>query len=397
MEAEKYPLSKPFPLSKTFHRSTQSLLIRFFSSKDEEVVLWSDGTLSTMHKSSFFSDNRKILKLSQVSSLKYSAGKIINKKRYKILNLLSAACGIFLIAGIPEFIENILTSNSDVLAYLPAIVALTIWSFFDKTREQNAKSERLDFELLNGKIHTIRGDLPNTSLHEVGTLGMLLGWSLGLSVFIDYVTDKVTGMADVFAVAIGIFVAFLLINKLVIYLSDGKILPGLITSSGGISQLYFAANSLSIVSPQLQISLISENNETNSVVHEIQNRLKEYDELFSSISSARDIFSAPSASLGVLTIGITCEKLMKRACKQVGIEWKINARPTLKSYIQGFCSKKEIDSKILSCLNSILDLRNRAAHDFNIDSEEFMIALNQFCSVVEWYSETIFLNRLPAS
>jgi hypothetical protein len=385
--------SGAFPLSKTFHRSTQSLLLRFFSSMDEEVVLWSDGSLSTNHQSSFFGENRHILNISQVTSLKYIGGKVKNKKLYKILNLLSAACGIFLIAGIPDFIENVLFSVSDIPSYLPTIGAMAVWSFFDNIRVQSATPERLDFKLSDGTTHTIRGDLPHTALHELGTLGMLLGWALGFSVFIDYVTDKTEMIADIIAIAIGLLVAFILLKKLLNYLSDGEFLPGLNTAAGGLRHLYFAANSLSLISSPLLLPASAENGEVDPILKKIQQRLEAHEDIISTISSAGDIFSAPSASLGVLTIGITTEKLMKRACEQVGVGWKPNARPTLISYIQSFMTVGVIDSKVKSCLNSILDLRNRAAHDFNIDSEEFMTALNQFCTIVDWYSESIFTQK----
>ena len=31
---------------------------------------------------------------------------------------------------------------------------------------------------------------------------------------------------------------------------------------------------------------------------------------------------------------------------------------------------------------------NRAAHDFNLDWDEFRVTLNQFCEIVSWYSVT---------
>jgi hypothetical protein len=44
-----------------------------------------------------------------------------------------------------------------------------------------------------------------------------------------------------------------------------------------------------------------------------------------------------------------------------------------------------IDSRIKSYLEIVKEMRNRAAHDFNINWTEFKTTLDQFCEIVKWY------------
>jgi hypothetical protein len=382
-----------FPLSKTYHRSSQTLLPRIFFSKDEEVVLWSNGTLSTNHNSQFFGDNREILNLCDVTNLMYSSGKIRHPNRYRVFNLFSAVCGLILVSAIPTFFSAILSSSNELSLYLPAIAAMAFWFNFDFNREMYARPEILKFKLPNNESHSVEGDLPNTGLHEIGTLGMLVGWLFGIATFIEYVTGITPFIADVIAYLIGAFVALLMAIKLLNYLSSGDRLPGLLANSCDIAHLYFAASSLSIVNPPLLVPSNSENRELSPKIVEFQKRLERHEDIISVIEPAKDIFIAPSASLGVLTIGITTEKLMKIACEHAGIKWSPNARPTLKSYVEKYNSVRKIDSKTMSCFTLIMVHRNRAAHDFNIDIDEFMETLNRFCFVVDWYSSTITGNQ----
>ena len=91
--------------------------------------------------------------------------------------------------------------------------------------------------------------------------------------------------------------------------------------------------------------------------------------------------------MGVIALRVSTESIMRDLCKRNGVTWKTNARPTLKNYIHSLNQKIEIDSKIMSKLDSILSLGNRAAHSFNLDSEEFLEVLKKFCDIVDWYSE----------
>ena len=91
--------------------------------------------------------------------------------------------------------------------------------------------------------------------------------------------------------------------------------------------------------------------------------------------------------MGVLAIGISTETIMKQACERIGINFKPSAVMTLDPLIKQYNRETGIDSKIKSYLEIIKQMRNRAAHDFNINWQEFKTPLGQFCEVVKWYYE----------
>jgi hypothetical protein len=89
--------------------------------------------------------------------------------------------------------------------------------------------------------------------------------------------------------------------------------------------------------------------------------------------------------MGVLAIGISTETIMKQACERIGINFKPNARLTLDPLIKKYTANEGIDSRIKSYLEIIKQMRNRAAHDFNINWQEFKTTLDQFCEIVKWH------------
>ena len=93
--------------------------------------------------------------------------------------------------------------------------------------------------------------------------------------------------------------------------------------------------------------------------------------------------------MGVIAIGASTEVILKHACEIVGITWKNNAKNTLHTYIIKYSQESLLDSKIKSKLEIIKEMRNRAAHDFNINWSEFKMTLEQFSEVVSWYSEIL--------
>ena len=49
-------------------------------------------------------------------------------------------------------------------------------------------------------------------------------------------------------------------------------------------------------------------------------------------------------------------------------------------------NENPLNDKSFTHLNLIKEFRNRAAHHFNIEWDESIIVLNQFCQFVEWYA-----------
>ena len=191
-------------------------------------------------------------------------------------------------------------------------------------------------------------------------------------------------LGDIIGWGILILLGYFLLKWLIgLFIVKGE-LTGIDSSDvpDGLTHMYFAASSLRSNLPSVQ----RESDITSKELQDIRERLSTHAAIISSIVSANDIFTAPSPSLGVLAIRVSTETIMRHACDNVGIVWKPNARPTLESYVQKYGSQKELDSRTRSYLENIREMGNRAAHDFNLDWDEFKIALNQFCEIVGWYS-----------
>ena len=117
----------------------------------------------------------------------------------------------------------------------------------------------------------------------------------------------------------------------------------------------------------------------------IKEELQQYNSLMKSVVSAEQIFTASNPSMGVLAIGISTETIMKNACERGGITFKPSAKMTLDPLIKQYNREAGIESRIKSYLEIIKEMRNRAAHDFNINWTEFKTTLDQFCEIVKWY------------
>ena len=72
------------------------------------------------------------------------------------------------------------------------------------------------------------------------------------------------------------------------------------------------------------------------------------------------------------------------ACENVG-KRKSNARPTLHTFINEYQTKAKLDPKILTQL--IKEFRNTATHHFNVEWDDSLMVLKQFCRFVEWFAD----------
>lgn len=75
------------------------------------------------------------------------------------------------------------------------------------------------------------------------------------------------------------------------------------------------------------------------------------------------------------------------ACENVGIRRKSNARPTLHTFINEYQTKAKLDPKTLTRLQLIKEFRNTATHHFNVEWDDSLMVLKQFCRFVEWFAE----------
>lgn len=119
----------------------------------------------------------------------------------------------------------------------------------------------------------------------------------------------------------------------------------------------------------------------------LKEELRGFEDVLERVEASRDIFSSSSPSLIVIAIGATTERLMFIACENVGIQRKSNARPTLHTFINEYQTKAKLDPKTLTRLQLIKEFRNTATHHFNVEWDDSLMVLKQFCRFVEWFAE----------
>ena len=131
---------------------------------------------------------------------------------------------------------------------------------------------------------------------------------------------------------------------------------------------------------------VLEREEREELSH-LKEELQGFESVLGRVDASRDIFSSSSPSLIVIAIGATTERLMFIACENVGIQRKSNARPTLHTFINEYQTKAKLDPKTLNRLQLIKEFRNTATHHFNVEWDDSLMVLKQFCRFVEWFAE----------
>jgi hypothetical protein len=267
-----------------------------------------------------------------------------------------------------------------------AIYGAMIWVFFDLFRETMASPAHITFNLTGGENKKFLGDLPDGNLHRTSIIFVLIGVFFFLVFFLDWVFERSPFWGDIFGTVVTFLILWLLMKYLYDIFSDDTSLSGINSADipEGLTHMYFAIMAIRSNTNG------SPNQNTNDVpiseLEAIKARLLEHELLLSTIASFDDILSVPSPSLGAIAIRVSTETIMKNACESIGVKSKLNAKKTLISYVHQYKTKAKLDSKIESYLENIRMMGNRAAHDFNVDWDEFKVILNQFCEVVNWYS-----------
>ena len=402
MEGKEIESESRYPLSSVTHSECKSFLRSLVKDVETDLVLYSDGSLEIDENTSFVEKPRAALTMSEIKSVHYHGGRYINRTEYKIMNLISSICGILSIYFAPSLVIGILWADSGIFTSeffqipIPVMVVLHFipilcWALFDLYRGDIAIPERIDFSKSDGSSVEVFGELPEGSMHEVGTGGVFLGAVISLLIFFIWVIEQAPLSADVLAFLLGVMIVWKVMIFVNNYFSkpEGVSQPQLDEVPNGLSHMYFAA--LSFQNKNKLDTTPNQEIELREELNEVKKKLKVHDEIIKSLASASDIFSAPSPSLGVLAIRVSTEKLMKRGCEVVGVKMRSNARPTLDTYINSFQTKQKLDSKILSYLEDIRNMGNRAGHDFNLEWDEFMVTLNRFCEIVAWYSENFLV------
>ena len=376
-----------YPISSLSHSKCKSFIKSLHPKNNEsELVLFSDGWIEEGKESEFLKpESRRILNVKEVKSVEYSGGKYRNRFIYKLLSIISLLSAfVMLLFSFEVFDAVFMGSNLGEGSF--AIYGAMIWVFFDLFRETMASPAHITFNLTGEKNKKFLGDLPDGSLHRTSIIFVLIGVFFFLVFFLDWVFERSPFWGDIFGTVVTFLILWLLMKYLYDVFSDDTSLSGINSADipEGLTHMYFAI--MAIRSNTKDNPSNATNDVPISELEAIKARLLEHELLLSTIASFDDILSVPSPSLGAIAIRVSTETIMKNACESIGVKSKLNAKKTLISYVHQYKTKAKLDSKIESYLENIRMMGNRAAHDFNVDWDEFKVILNQFCEVVNWYS-----------
>ena len=375
-----------FPMSIITYHSNHSSISNFFSfQRKEKIVFYSDGMLELEGNRSEIIDKSSfnIFNIHDAQSIVFRSARYKNRLAYNILQA-SAFISVFSMFINVEYFFNFIfgdykPSNLMLLCFLSPIIFL----FSDFKRDLFAEPGAIIIKQEENNEKVIQGDLPDAGLHLFSSMFFLLIGIFFSLVSIDSVEFNPL-FEDFIATILGVLILSVFGTILFHIIFSTKEINGIdkndITSN--ITHLYFAMMS---VKQNNNLNFLQQDEDISKELDEIRESLRQYQDFMQSVVSAEQIFNASNPSMGVLAIGISTEAIMKQACERIGINFKPSAILTLDPLIKQYNREAGIDSRIKSYLEIIKQMRNRAAHDFNINWQEFKTTLDQFCEVVKWY------------
>ena len=375
-----------FPMSIITYHSNHSSISNFFSlQRKEKIVFYSDGMLELEGNRSEIIDKSSfnIINIHDAQSIIFRSARYKNRLAYNMLQA-SAFISVFsMLVNIEYFFYFIFgdykPSNLMLLCFLSPI----IFFFSDFKRDLFAEPGAIIIKQDENNEKVIQGDLPDAGLHLFSSMFFLFTGIIFSIVSIDSVEFNPL-FEDFIATILGFLILSVFGAILFHIIFPTKEINGIdkndITSN--ITHLYFAMMS---VKQNNNLNFLLQDEDISKELDEIRESLRQYQDFMQSVVSAEQIFNASNPSMGVLAIGISTEAIMKQACERIGINFKPSAILTLDPLIKQYNREAGIDSRIKSYLEIIKQMRNRAAHDFNINWQEFKTTLDQFCEVVKWY------------
>lgn len=274
--------------------------------------------------------------------------------------------------------ENGLTDRSlDATAVIPFLSPLVLLLIVDTYVCKVGTPERMTVMMSSDEKLTFRGKLPHQDLlniaRSVALVGGIFGTILALpdeSFFLMLFSLGVLG-----AMLYASFQGMLwLLNT---QTSDDEVQMSCV-------QFFIAATEMQ--NGGNDSGPVLEQEEQKELSH-LKDELQSFENVLERVDASKDIFSSSSPSLIVIAIGATTERLMFIACENVGIRRKSNARPTLHTFINEYQTKAKLDPKTLTRLQLIKEFRNTATHHFNVEWDDSLMVLKQFCRFVEWFAE----------
>ena len=265
----------------------------------------------------------------------------------------------------------------DAASVVPFLSPLVLLLIADSLVCKLGTPERMTVETSSDDKLTFRGKLPNQDLlnisRGVALLGGIVGTLLALpeeSFFLMLFSLGVLG---------------------VMFYASMQGLFWLLSAKTSTDEVHMSCVQFFIAATEMQNGAkdtvqVLEKEEQKELGH-LKEELQGFENVLERVDASRDIFSSSSPSLIVIAIGATTERLMFIACENVGIQRKSNARPTLHTFINEYQTKAKLDPKTLTRLHLIKEFRNTATHHFNVEWDDSLMVLKQFCRFVEWFAE----------
>ena len=274
--------------------------------------------------------------------------------------------------------ENGLTDRSlDAAAVVPFLSPLVLLLSADTLVCKLGTPERMTILTPSEEKLTFRGKLPQQDVLNIARSVALVGGIFG----------TVFALPDesffFMLFSIGILGAM--------FYASWQGLLWLLNAKDSTSEVEMSCVQFFIAATELQNSgkdsLPALEHEEQEELDHLKEKLQGFENVLQNVEASRDIFSSSSPSLIVIAIGATTERLMFIACENVGIRRKSNARPTLHTFINEYQTKAKLDPKTLTRLQLIKEFRNTATHHFNVEWDDSLMVLKQFCRFVEWFAE----------
>jgi len=391
-------VSGKFPISGMEHDSPQSF-VQFFSrtNKPQDLILCSNGDLQIKSDiSEILGDEPLVLtNIRNTDFIKFTRAKFLNKPLHNVLALASFILSIVFL-GNSELIVDFLFVDLDLTIFeqFSIFVAPFLIILFDHLRLGMIQVSQLILDFEDSEKIVFNGDAPDSALFFISKMFLLFGLFIPMMLFLEWIIQQAPRIGDFFACIIGLMILYVFLKGTYsLFFKPDSVNPEETDDFIlGYQHMYFAM----MMVKNTEAFTGTKSEEVTLAINGFGKELLQYKDNLKNLNTLDEIISASNPSMGVLAIGISTEILMRHICELAGISFKPSARPTLDPLIKQYNREKGIDSKTKSYLEVIKEMRNRAAHDFNIDWDEFKMVTQQFCQVVKWYTEQIESNQIPS-
>lgn len=386
-----------FPLSGMEHNSPQSILQFFAGSKNStDLILYSNGDLQVNSEISEIVGTESLVmaNVKNADFIKYTQSKFQNKALHNALAVICFCLSVVYLVNSGYLVDFLFRGlELNLFEQFSIFVVPFVIILLDHYRLKMIQLSQIKLTFSDGEDIVFNGDAPDSALFSMSRIFLFFGLFIIALLTLEWIIEQ--------APLIGDFFGYLLAAVLVIWLGNG--VYNLFFKSEslnpedskdfilGYQHMYFAM----MMTRNSEVFSGKKPTEVTTAIDEFSKELLQYKDKFGALKTLDEIISASNPSMGVLAIGISTELLMRHCCECIGVKFAPNARNTLDSFIKKYNKERSIESKVKSYLENIKQMRNRAAHDFNIDWDEFKVVAQQFCEVVKWYTNVVETSEIP--